>query len=609
MKYRKWSVSMRMKIMLLCTVSTLVALIVQTLFFQYQSSKQIYSQARDSSFNSMQNMQEDVSNFIKQTEDNMVSIYQQKNFIDDLASSIPVSTLTDRYGNEINYNVAHHLAISTFDASFNLKALYIYNSDNKLISSYRASYSPKYSYPGDIFNDSEANNADIVKDYIKSNKKEMLVSSYFNVNRKEDIVRFVFKIFYKNATRTIGYMVCDIDQKSMNRIIKKYVYSDDQIVWLQCKGDRPIIKVGNPTQKQKVYYDHTVDLVLKNSPQIKSNGATEDSEFFAIPNTKYSFIAFCLTPQRLLEVNQQVLTRNLLLIALTLLFAFAVSSILLARGITTPLTNMVDTMKKIKGGNTSLRVEYCRNDEIGELGENFNNMLDTIESLIFEEYQSQLAMNNAKFKALQAQVNPHFLYNTLNTMSGIATSQNCHTVSTLCKALSNIFRYSLDMKNPLAAIEDEIKHLKNYMYVMNVRENNAINYQIDIDNRLLKINIPRISIQPLVENSLQHGLRHKHGDKRIWIKGVLDKDNIVISVIDNGTGMDAELINNSLDSVNIDVLEKESSIGLNNINTRVKLLFGSDYGIKVYSKNGEGSNVSLYIPHIKNDSEAEESLT
>ncbi len=609
MKYRKWSVSMRMKIMLLCTVSTLLALIVQTLFFQYQSSKQIYSQARDASFNSMRNMQEDVSNFIKQTEDNMASVYQQKNFIDDLAGSMPVSTLTDRYGNEINYNVAHHLAISAFDASFNVKALYIYNNDNKLISLYRASYSPKYSYPGDIFNNSEGSNADIVKDYIKSNKKEMLVSSYFNDNRKEDLVRFVFKIFYKNATRTIGYMVCDIDQKSLNKIIKKYVYSDDQIVWLQCKGDRPIIKVGNPTQKQKVYYDHTVDLVLKNSPQIKSNGATEDSEFFSIPNNRYSFIAFCLTPQRLLEVNQQVLTRNLLIIALTLLFAFALSSILLARGITTPLTNMVETMKKIKKGNTSLRVEYCRNDEIGELGENFNNMLDTIEGLIFEEYQSQLAMNNAKFKALQAQVNPHFLYNTLDTMSGIATSQNCHTVSTLCKALSNIFRYSLDMKNPLAAIEDEIKHLKNYMYVMNVRENNAINYQIDIDNRLLKKNIPRISIQPLVENSLQHGLRHKHGDKRIWIKGVLDKDNIVISVIDNGIGMDAELINSSLDSSNSDVLDKESSIGLNNINTRVKLLFGNDYGIKVYSKNGEGSNVSLYIPHIKNDSEAEESLT
>jgi len=163
------------------------------------------------------------------------------------------------------------------------------------------------------------------------------------------------------------------------------------------------------------------------------------------------------------------------------------------------------------------------------------------------------------------------------------------------------------MKNPLATVEDEIKHLKNYMYVMNIRENSAINYQIDIDNRLLKMSIPRISIQPLVENSLQHGLRNKHGEKRIWIRGVLEDNNIVISVIDNGIGMNAELINSSLENPNSDVLEKESSIGLNNINTRVKLLFGSNYGIRVYSENGKGSKVSLYIPHIYTDSDAEES--
>jgi len=555
----------------------------------------------------MQNMQEEVSNFIKQIQDSMSSIYLQKDFIDDLASSMPVSTLTEKYGNELNYNVAHHMAISAFDASFNVKALYIYNNNHKLISLYRASNSPKYSYPNDIYNNTEANNTKVVTDYIKSNKKEMLISSYFNENREEDLVRFVYKIFYNNATRTIGYMVCDIDQKSLKKIIQKYVYSNDQIVWLQCKGDRPIIKVGDLSQKQKVYYDHTVDMVLNKSPQIKSKGATEDSEFFAIPSNKYSFIAFSLTPQRLLEVNQQTLTKYLLIIASTLLVAFAVSSILLAKSITNPLTNMVNTMKLIKGGNTSLRVEYCRNDEIGKLGENFNNMLDTIESLMFEKYKSQLAINNAKYKALQAQVNPHFLYNTLDTMSGIATSQNCHTVSTLCKALSNIFRYSLDMKNPLATVEDEIKHLKNYMYVMNIRENSAINYQIDIDNRLLKMSIPRISIQPLVENSLQHGLRNKHGEKRIWIRGVLEDNNIVISVIDNGIGMNAELINSSLENPNSDVLEKESSIGLNNINTRVKLLFGSNYGIRVYSENGKGSKVSLYIPHIYTDSDAEES--
>ncbi|MDF2988499.1 MAG: sensor histidine kinase [Eubacterium sp.] len=588
--------------MLLCTISTLLALIVQTIFFEYSSSKQIYIQARDASINSMANMQDDISEFVKSVEDRMVTVYNQEKFISDLAKNMPLNDLRDKYGNELNYNLSHHMAISVFNKTFNVKAFYIYNTDNEIISTYRASYSPKYSYPADIFNDVTANNAGIVDNYVKSDNRNMLISSYYNVNRKEDIIRFVFKILYNNASKTIGYIVCDIDPKTINKIIGKSVYSNDQIVWLQAKGDRPIIKIGNMTEKQEAYYHHIVDLTKNNSLLIKNNIVTNGSEFFSIPNQKYNFIAFSLTPQKLLEANQQVLTRNLFIIAILLIFVFAVSSILLTRTITNPLTNMVETITKIKDGDTSLRVEKLKNDEIGKLGENFNNMLDTIETLIFEEYQSQIEINNAKYKALQAQVNPHFLYNTLETMSGIATSQNCYTVSTLCKALSNLFRYSLDMQEPLSTIEDEIKHLKNYIYIMNIRENNTISFEIDIDNSLLKESIPRISIQPLVENSIQHGLRNKRGNKKISIHGQIDNDsNIVISVSDNGIGMDADQINSQLGNPKFDALEKKSSIGISNINSRVKILFGSAYGVKVFSQNGEGSTVTLYIPHTKTE--------
>lgn len=607
MKCNRYSISMRMKIMLLCTISTLLALILQTIFFEYSSSKQIYNQARDASLNSMTNMQDDISNFVKSVEDRMAVIYNQKIFISDLADNLPVTDLRDKYGSDINYNLSHHFAISVFNKNFNVKAFYIYNINNEIISSYRASYSPKYSYPADIFSDTAANNAKIVDDYIKSDNKNMLISSYYNVNREEDIIRFVFKIMYNNGSRNIGYIVCDIDPKPINSIINKYVYSDNQIIWLQAKGDRPIIKIGDMSDKQKTYFNHIVDLTKNNSLLINNSIVTDGSEFFSIPNKKYNFIAFSLTPQKLLETNQQVLTRNLFIIAILLILVFAISSILLAKTITDPLTSMVETITKIKDGDTSLRVQNYKNDEIGKLGENFNNMLDTIEKLIFEKYQSQIEINNAKYKALQAQINPHFLYNTLETMSGIATSQECYTVSTLCKALSNLFRYSLDMQQPLSTIEEEIKHIKNYIYIMNVRKNNDISFDINIDSSLLKESIPRISIQPLIENSIKHGLKNKRGDKKIWINGQVDSDsNIVISVSDNGIGMDESIINDQLENKNNDALGKKSSIGLSNINSRVKILFGDNYGVKVFSKNGEGSTVSLCLPYRKKDELKEE---
>jgi len=592
------SVSLRIKITLMCVTITLLALVVQTVFFQYSSSKLVYEQALEAGINSMSNMQENLTNFLKNTEDRMVTIYNQVNFIDDLASDMTISELRERYGTEIYFNLSHHFAISAFHNAFNVKALYIYNDKDEVIGSYRVSSSPKYSYPSDIYNTNSSNNAEIVKKYMQSESKTMLITSYYHETIEEDLIRFVYKILYNNGTRTIGYIVCDIDQKPLTKIISKYVYSDSQIVWLQAKGDRPITKIGTMSAEQKAYFSHVSNLVKNNSQLIESDIVSNESEFFSIPNQKYNFIAFSLMPQELLAKNEKVLSRNLIIIALLVIFVFALASILLSKTITDPLTNMVDTIKEIKNGNTSLRVKSCRNDEIGELGENFNNMLDTIETLIFEKYQSHLEINNAKYKALQAQVNPHFLYNTLDTMSAVAISQNCNTVSMLCKALSNLFRYSLDMEEPLSTIEDEIKHLKNYIYIMNVRENNSINFEISMDNNLLKENIPKLSIQPLVENSIQHGLRNKRGEKKIWITGELNNDNdIAISVYDNGIGMDADQINSYLENPRFDALEIKSSIGLSNINARVKILFGDNYGVKIYSRSGEGSMVVLLIPH------------
>jgi len=484
---RTRSVSLRIKITLMCVTITLMALVVQTIFFQYSSSKLVYEQALEAGINSMSNMQENLANFLKNTEDRMATIYNEVNFIDDLAGNMPLSELRDRYGNEIYYNLAHHFAISAFHNAFNVKALYIYNDKDEIIGVYRVSYSPKYSYPNDIYNDDFSNNAEIVKKYMESDEKTMLVTSYYHETIEEDHIRFVYKILYNNGTRTIGYIVCDIDQKPVNKILSKYVYSDSQIVWLQAKGDRPITSIGNMSDDQKEYFDHISDLVKNNSQLIENNIVSNGSEFFSVPNLKYNFIAFALIPHELLSKNQKVLTRNLIIIAFLAILVFAAASILLSETITGPLTHMVETIKEIKKGDTSLRVKCYGNDEIGELGENFNNMLDTIETLMFEKYQSHLEVNNAKYKALQAQVNPHFLYNTLDTMSAIATSQNCNTVSMLCKALSNLFRYSLDMEEPLSTIEDEIRHLKNYIYIMNVRENNSINFEINIDNNLLKV--------------------------------------------------------------------------------------------------------------------------
>ncbi len=235
-------------------------------------------------------------------------------------------------------------------------------------------------------------------------------------------------------------------------------------------------------------------------------------------------------------------------------------------------------------------------DEIGELARNFNEMLDQMEELRKKENQANLLASQAQFKALQAQINPHFLYNTLDTMSSIAEIRDCPEVSILSQSLSNIFRYSLNMKDSFSTVAQEITHLKNYTYVMSVRMQDHVKYVYDIDEEALQSRIPRISIQPLVENALNHGLRNKRGEKEIHISVKKKGSMLEICVADNGVGMDAEEFNRLLRENSLNRAEQGSSIGLHNINARIKMKYGEEYGITLESVSGEGTCVRVLLP-------------
>jgi HAMP domain-containing protein len=587
---------MRTKILLLCIVCTLLALCLQSVFFKYSASSIIYRQGKEASLNSLENMQNELYVWIKSYENNMIKIYNETDFVHDLDSSMTIVSLQPKYR-----RMAYDMAMTTFDPSQGVDALYLYDMNNHLISYYGSAYTPRFNYPGDIFVDPGATNADVVSQYVHSDNKVMLVSSYYNTSRSEDIIRFVLKIYSNNGTKKIGYMVCDADINSFSRIVEKYSYSDSQIVWLQPKGDRPVLCYGNPLDGQASYYNTAASKIQKNTWTDQSGKSMQGNIFFEIPQEKYNLVAFSLTPPYMQKESERVLQQNTLIIALIVIIVASVSTLLVTRSLTTPLTNIECTLTKIRNGQTELRLTGLKPDEIGDLGQTINDMLDQINKLIVQQYASKLLLNQAEYKALQAQVNPHFLYNSLDTMSSVAAAQQCHTVSMLCQAMANVFRYSIDLKAPLSTIENEIKHIKNYMYVMNVRMQNTIELEIRIDRGLLQEKVPRLSIQPVVENAIGHGLNNKHGPKKILIDGMMQDDDIVLSVTDNGVGMDADKINRYLQDNSAEALEKKDSIGLSNINARIRLLFGEPYGVSVSSVMGEGTTVSLRVPRVRKE--------
>ena len=585
---------MRMKILILCLSSTLLALVMQTYLFQKASAALIYNQAKTESFGTLQNMQNEIYTFVKNIESNLIEVYNDKEFLQELKSGRSVKELQEN-----NYRFAYNLVSENFATSDGVVALYVYNTDHKIISTYRRAVTPKHNYPKDIYDGSGDYNEGKIKEYIASDDTKMLISSYYNPYRDTDIVHFVLKIYNNtNINDKIGYVVCDVDSNVLNKIMEKYRTQAEMYVWLQPLGDRQIIASGNLEEASQTYYNE-INQRIQNQTLDEFKDTSEGNKvLFQVPQNKYNLDAYSIMPQAILRQNQKALTQNLILIVIVMSILITILSVYLSRGLTRPLEELTGTIEKIRSGHTSQRVAYLKEDEIGQLGQEFNEMLDEIERLISHEYESKLLLNKAEYKALQAQINPHFLYNTLDTMSSIASIQNCQTVSNLCQSLSNIFRYSLDIKHPFSTVAKEIVHLKNYVFVMNVRMRDNVTYSFHIDEAVLQDSIPRISIQPLVENAINHGLRNKKGEKTIAIQAVKEEGILKIAVKDNGVGMDADEMNQRLKQNSIDVVETGSSIGLFNINARMKMLYGEKFGLLIESSDA-GTNVILRIPSVK----------
>lgn len=588
---------MRTKILMLCLCSTICALVLQTIFFQNASSSLIYAQEKEQSNNSLQNMQNEIYTFVKSIESSLIEIYNEKDFTQSLKNETSIEELK---GN--NYRLAYNFATENFATTDGVVAFYIYDMKDEIISTYRRAVTPKHNYPLNIYENMDKNNAKIVQDYVASDDTTMLISSYYNEYRETNIVRFVLKIYDNtNTKRKIGYIVCDLDSKVMKYIMEKYCNQKETFMWLQPSGDRQILSIGNLADFDQEYYKEIVTQIQAGGLGDTTDITEEKPILFQVEQTKYNLCAYSMMPQSLLRQNQQALTQNLLLIVAIMSVIITFLSVFISSSLTKPLEHLTETIAKIKSGSTHQRVESCKEDEIGKLGQNFNMMLDEIEQHISREYEAELLLNKAEYKALQAQVNPHFLYNTLDTMSSIASIQNCSVVSNLCQSLSNIFRYSLDIKHPYSTVAKEIMHLKNYIYVMNVRMVDDVEYQFDIDDEILQDSIPRISIQPLVENALKHGLRNKRGAKKIVVKASVEEGNLQIVVTDNGIGMDADEMNAKLAENNKDAVESGNSIGLLNINARMKMLYGETFGLHIVSEPDGGTSICLTIPRVKID--------
>ena len=270
----------------------------------------------------------------------------------------------------------------------------------------------------------------------------------------------------------------------------------------------------------------------------------------------------------------------------------AVVIVLLVYTMAGPIKRLSRAMGQVQKGDFTVRVSNKRKDEIGELTESFNYMLEEINTLIRQVYQEKIAQKNAEVQALQAQINPHFLYNTLDSVNWMLIDREEYDISDIILSLAGLMRYSIEDEHAFVPLEKEIGYVQCYLKIQKNRLEERLEYSLEVEENL----VPKLILQPIVENAITHGIepRNRKGNISITIKGV--GDDMIISVEDNGIGMTLSQLSHIRDELPDIEKEGHTGIGIRNVDRRIRLHYGDPYGIVIESIYGKGTIVSLRIP-------------
>lgn len=279
--------------------------------------------------------------------------------------------------------------------------------------------------------------------------------------------------------------------------------------------------------------------------------------------------------------------------------AVGIMSYLIPLSITRPFKELSQVTDEIAKGNLSVRANVNTGVEATALSNSMNTMIDKINELLEQVTIEQTRLRKAEFELLQAQINPHFLYNTLDAIIWLAEAGEQKRVVGMVRNLSDFFRTSLNQGKDINSIKEEMLHVKSYLEIQHVRYQDILSYDIEVPESLYIYSIPKITIQPLVENALYHGIKNKRGMGHISIRGQAGEKDFTITVTDDGIGIDETRLRQVQSGIQNKVLTGKDFYGLYNVCERIRLNFGEEYGIFIESVYGEGTGVRVILPYVE----------
>lgn len=277
----------------------------------------------------------------------------------------------------------------------------------------------------------------------------------------------------------------------------------------------------------------------------------------------------------------------------------ALAADMVVRGMLKQFYSILHSIREVQKGDLDVVIENCGTDEMGELGDQINKMLGSIKQLTETNLKHELLVKNTEIRALQNQINAHFIYNVLESIKMMAEIEEKYDISDAITALGKLLRYSMRWTSGNVTVGEELEYIRNYLSLINLRFDYEIYLSENIPEMIYRQEIPKLSLQPIVENAIYHGIEEMAEDTSIYIKGFVENEDCVIEITDAGKGMSEEEVEKLLRKINGELEASGGSgngIGLKNVQDRIKVSFGEQYGIEIASKLGCFTKIMVRIP-------------
>lgn len=417
----------------------------------------------------------------------------------------------------------------------------------------------------------------------------------YQTNRSDKIV-LCREIFDLTQKKTLGYIIIGVSQEYFTNLCENIVKKDRESVLILDKSGSELIRVGNLDPKVEDYLQ-SEEFINQNYRTREPHFVSGDYEVICTQKEKNASIVCKIVPRYGFQMQILDIVYMPLILLAGMLLGLMPLLLIISNIVTRPLSRLTVAINKVSNGDFDQQVEVITHDEVGEVAECFNKMVQDIKALIEENYVITLAEKESELAALQAQINPHFLYNTLDSLYWQATDAGNDEIAESILALSQLFRLVLSQGKREVSVGQEMELVSRYLQIQKMRFTKRLDYEVMVDPAVQKARIPKLIIQPFVENAIVHGFENVSTPCKLSVSGCLDNGQILFEIRDTGIGMRQDQIDEIWEE-EPDQYRKQriGRYAIKNIRERLQRRYGDAFSLEIQSDVGKGTTVIIRLP-------------